>query len=167
MCRRGCRSATLPRSPRTPADRPPHIPPVEPQGPFCTRTIAHRGASCNSRIVLVLTARSPAGTSQPTSCITSRGEFAVPTIVFTGDKPATVIPIQRAAARCMAARQHHRRIASGAPDLAPPPADDPTDAELITDVRAGRLNAYGVLYGRHRNAAGNLARQLARTDIEA
>ncbi|MGW4527863.1 sigma-70 family RNA polymerase sigma factor [Amycolatopsis sp. NPDC004378] len=91
----------------------------------------------------------------------------MPTTVLAGDKSATVVPIQRAAARRMAAQQHHRRVASGVPDLAPPPAEDPTDAELITDVRAGRLNAYGLLYGRHRNAAGNLARQLASSAIEA
>ena len=35
------------------------------------------------------------------------------------------------------------------------------DAELITEVRAGDIEAYGVLFGRHVDAARRLARQLA------
>lgn len=42
-----------------------------------------------------------------------------------------------------------------------------SDAELIASVRAGSLECYGTLYERHVAAAYNLARQLARTSIEA
>ncbi|WP_344073099.1 sigma-70 family RNA polymerase sigma factor, partial [Prauserella alba] len=42
-----------------------------------------------------------------------------------------------------------------------------SDAELIASVRAGQLECYGTLYERHVSAAYNLARQLARTSIEA
>ncbi|HWD06511.1 MAG TPA: sigma-70 family RNA polymerase sigma factor [Amycolatopsis sp.] len=42
-----------------------------------------------------------------------------------------------------------------------------SDAELITDVRAGNIASYGPLYERHSGAAHNLARQLARSSSEA
>ncbi|MFD2397208.1 sigma-70 family RNA polymerase sigma factor [Prauserella oleivorans] len=42
-----------------------------------------------------------------------------------------------------------------------------SDAELIASVRAGKLECYGTLYERHVAAAYNLARQLARTPMEA
>ncbi|MCP2254973.1 RNA polymerase sigma factor, sigma-70 family [Prauserella aidingensis] len=42
-----------------------------------------------------------------------------------------------------------------------------SDAELIASVRAGQLECYGTLYERHVSAAYNLARQLARTSMEA
>ncbi|MFD2422079.1 sigma-70 family RNA polymerase sigma factor [Amycolatopsis pigmentata] len=45
--------------------------------------------------------------------------------------------------------------------------DDQSDADLIASVRAGNLTAYGTLYERHSTAAGNLARQLARSRAEA
>jgi len=40
---------------------------------------------------------------------------------------------------------------------------EPSDAELITAVRAGDRDAYGVLWGRHEAAARNLARQIAKS----
>src|SRR5882757_972855 len=40
---------------------------------------------------------------------------------------------------------------------------EPSDAELITAVRAGDRDAYGVLWGRHETAARNLARQIAKS----
>jgi RNA polymerase sigma factor (sigma-70 family) len=43
----------------------------------------------------------------------------------------------------------------------PSPTTDVTDAELISAVRGGDLDAFGVLFGRHRDAAHRLARQLA------
>jgi RNA polymerase sigma factor (sigma-70 family) len=43
----------------------------------------------------------------------------------------------------------------------------PTDAELIEAVRAGRTEAFGVLYEHHVSAAYNLARQLARSRVES
>ncbi|HEX3787286.1 MAG TPA: sigma-70 family RNA polymerase sigma factor [Pseudonocardiaceae bacterium] len=43
----------------------------------------------------------------------------------------------------------------------------PSDAELITSVRGGQLDAYGALYERHVGAAYNLARQLSRSSAEA
>jgi RNA polymerase sigma factor (sigma-70 family) len=43
----------------------------------------------------------------------------------------------------------------------------PSDAELITSVRNGSIDAYGPLYERHVNAAYNLARQLSRSRAEA
>jgi RNA polymerase sigma factor (sigma-70 family) len=91
----------------------------------------------------------------------------VSTIVFSGAKPATVVPIQRAAARRLAVQRHHRRIAAGAPDLASPTPEGPDDSELIDAVRTGRIEAYGVLYSRHRGAAYNLARQLTHSAAEA
>jgi RNA polymerase sigma factor (sigma-70 family) len=39
----------------------------------------------------------------------------------------------------------------------------PSDAELISQVRAGDIDAYGLLYDRHRDAALRLSRQLAST----
>lgn len=42
-----------------------------------------------------------------------------------------------------------------------------SDAELIADVRAGKIASYGTLYERHSGAAHNLARQLARSSSEA
>lgn len=42
-----------------------------------------------------------------------------------------------------------------------------SDAELIASVRTGELECYGTLYERHVSAAYNLARQLARTSMEA
>ncbi|WP_344056519.1 sigma-70 family RNA polymerase sigma factor, partial [Prauserella halophila] len=42
-----------------------------------------------------------------------------------------------------------------------------SDAELIASVRTGQLECYGTLYERHVSAAYNLARQLARTSMEA
>jgi RNA polymerase sigma factor (sigma-70 family) len=42
-----------------------------------------------------------------------------------------------------------------------------SDAELIAEVRAGKLASYGTLYERHTGAAHNLARQLARSSSEA
>src|SRR4051794_35154748 len=38
----------------------------------------------------------------------------------------------------------------------------PTDAELISAVRGGDLDAYGELFSRHTDAAHRLARQLTR-----
>ncbi len=43
----------------------------------------------------------------------------------------------------------------------------PSDAELIGAVRGGSTDAYATLYARHRAAAYNLARQLARSSAEA
>src|SRR5262245_6167107 len=40
-------------------------------------------------------------------------------------------------------------------------ATEASDAELISQVRAGDIDAYGMLYDRHRDAAHRLARQLA------
>jgi len=40
---------------------------------------------------------------------------------------------------------------------------EPSDAELITAVRAGDREAYGALWGRHEAAARNLARQIAKS----
>jgi RNA polymerase sigma factor (sigma-70 family) len=45
---------------------------------------------------------------------------------------------------------------------APWPAGQPTDEELINEVRTGNTEAYGTLYERHIAAARNLARQLSR-----
>ncbi|MCG8920787.1 sigma-70 family RNA polymerase sigma factor, partial [Actinokineospora sp. PR83] len=45
--------------------------------------------------------------------------------------------------------------------------EGPSDAELIDAVRDGRTAAYGPLYERHVGAARNLARQLARSSVEA
>ena len=42
-----------------------------------------------------------------------------------------------------------------------------SDAELIAEVRAGKIESYGPLYERHTGAAHNLARQLARSSSEA
>ncbi|WP_257922985.1 sigma-70 family RNA polymerase sigma factor, partial [Amycolatopsis iheyensis] len=42
-----------------------------------------------------------------------------------------------------------------------------SDAELIAEVRAGKIASYGTLYERHTGAAHNLARQLARSSSEA
>ncbi|UOZ09938.1 sigma-70 family RNA polymerase sigma factor [Amycolatopsis sp. WQ 127309] len=42
-----------------------------------------------------------------------------------------------------------------------------SDAELIAEVRAGKIASYGGLYERHTGAAHNLARQLARSSSEA
>ncbi|MEU4253405.1 sigma-70 family RNA polymerase sigma factor [Amycolatopsis sp. NPDC026612] len=42
-----------------------------------------------------------------------------------------------------------------------------SDAELIADVRSGKIASYGTLYERHTGAARNLARQLARSSSEA
>ncbi|MGW3964121.1 sigma-70 family RNA polymerase sigma factor [Amycolatopsis sp. NPDC005003] len=42
-----------------------------------------------------------------------------------------------------------------------------SDAELIAEVRSGKLESYGTLYERHTGAARNLARQLARSSSEA
>lgn len=39
--------------------------------------------------------------------------------------------------------------------------DEASDADLISAVRAGDLDAYGVLFGRHREAARRMARQVA------
>jgi RNA polymerase sigma factor (sigma-70 family) len=44
---------------------------------------------------------------------------------------------------------------------------EPGDAELIEAVRAGDVEAYGLLYRRHANAAAGLARQLAGSRAEA
>lgn len=49
-------------------------------------------------------------------------------------------------------------------DLASTPAaaySEATDSELIATVRAGATEAYGELFGRHRDAAMRMARQLA------
>jgi RNA polymerase sigma factor (sigma-70 family) len=43
----------------------------------------------------------------------------------------------------------------------------PSDADLITEVRSGKMDAYGPLYERHVTAAYNLARQLSRSTAEA
>jgi hypothetical protein len=43
----------------------------------------------------------------------------------------------------------------------------PSDSELIQAVRAGRIASFGALYERHVAAAHNLARQLARSAVEA
>jgi RNA polymerase sigma factor (sigma-70 family) len=45
-------------------------------------------------------------------------------------------------------------------------ADEPSDAELITAVRAGNVDAYDLLYRRHLGAARNLAGQLTRSPAE-
>ena len=42
-----------------------------------------------------------------------------------------------------------------------------SDAELIAEVRSGKIESYGPLYERHTGAAHNLARQLARSSSEA
>ncbi|WP_410639372.1 sigma-70 family RNA polymerase sigma factor [Amycolatopsis sp. lyj-346] len=42
-----------------------------------------------------------------------------------------------------------------------------SDAELIAEVRSGKIASYGTLYERHTGAARNLARQLARSSSEA
>ncbi|WP_143264993.1 sigma-70 family RNA polymerase sigma factor, partial [Amycolatopsis lexingtonensis] len=42
-----------------------------------------------------------------------------------------------------------------------------SDAELIAEVRSGKIASYGALYERHTGAAHNLARQLARSSSEA
>ncbi|MET8998919.1 sigma-70 family RNA polymerase sigma factor [Amycolatopsis sp. NPDC004169] len=42
-----------------------------------------------------------------------------------------------------------------------------SDAELIAEVRSGKIKSYGTLYERHTGAAHNLARQLARSSSEA
>ncbi|MFI9452941.1 sigma-70 family RNA polymerase sigma factor [Amycolatopsis sp. NPDC052450] len=42
-----------------------------------------------------------------------------------------------------------------------------SDAELIAEVRDGKIASYGTLYERHSGAAHNLARQLARSSSEA
>lgn len=49
------------------------------------------------------------------------------------------------------------------------PAQEPaqSDTELITAARGGSATAYAELYNRHRPAAYNLARQLARSPAEA
>ena len=39
---------------------------------------------------------------------------------------------------------------------------EPSDAQLISAVRAGDTDSYGMLFGRHRDAANRLARQLVR-----
>ena len=52
-------------------------------------------------------------------------------------------------------------------DAANEPPRLPSDAELIDAVRRGTIKAYGRLYARHVHAAHNLARQLARSPIEA
>ncbi|MGH3716721.1 MAG: RNA polymerase sigma factor, partial [Micromonosporaceae bacterium] len=46
-------------------------------------------------------------------------------------------------------------------------SDGPSDAELITAVRAGDSQAYATLYARHATAATRLARTLARDSSEA
>jgi RNA polymerase sigma factor (sigma-70 family) len=43
-------------------------------------------------------------------------------------------------------------------------ATEASDAELISQVRAGDIDAYGMLYDRHRDAARRLARQLTSAD---
>lgn len=43
-----------------------------------------------------------------------------------------------------------------------PIATDASDADLLAQVRAGRLDAYGELFARHRDAANRLARHLVR-----
>lgn len=88
------------------------------------------------------------------------------TTMWSGGKPAAVVPIHRAAARRLAVQQHRRHVARGGPDLAAPSQETPSDAELLDAVRAGRIEAYGVLYGRHRGAAYNLAGQLTRSTAE-
>ncbi|GAB3162250.1 hypothetical protein GCM10027258_81010 [Amycolatopsis stemonae] len=82
----------------------------------------------------------------------------MPTTMLPSDQPATV-PFQRTPV--------HRTPGSRRPDSAPATrgiqsaGDEPDDAALITAVRAGQHGAYGVLFGRHRLAAYNLAAQLA------
>ncbi|GAB2975066.1 sigma-70 family RNA polymerase sigma factor [Saccharothrix stipae] len=49
----------------------------------------------------------------------------------------------------------------------PPPSPPPSDADLIESVRGGAIQAYGQLYERHVRAARNLARNLARSSVEA
>jgi RNA polymerase sigma factor (sigma-70 family) len=49
----------------------------------------------------------------------------------------------------------------------PADVEGPSDAELITAVRSGQTDAFGVLYRRHVPAALRLARQLARSPAEA
>ena len=43
----------------------------------------------------------------------------------------------------------------------------PSDAELINEVRDGKISSYGTLYERHVTAAYNLARQLSRSTAES
>jgi RNA polymerase sigma factor (sigma-70 family) len=43
----------------------------------------------------------------------------------------------------------------------------PSDAELIDEVRGGKISSYGTLYERHVTAAYNLARQLTRSTAES
>jgi RNA polymerase sigma factor (sigma-70 family) len=45
--------------------------------------------------------------------------------------------------------------------------EEPSDAELITAVRSGDLEAFGLLYRRHLGAAQRLARQITRSAAEA
>ncbi|HSV66620.1 MAG TPA: sigma-70 family RNA polymerase sigma factor [Mycobacteriales bacterium] len=47
------------------------------------------------------------------------------------------------------------------------PGEGSSDAELITAVRSGHTDSYGVLYQRHVGAARRLARQIARSAAEA
>jgi RNA polymerase sigma factor (sigma-70 family) len=47
------------------------------------------------------------------------------------------------------------------------PDVQPSDGELLTQVRAGRIEAYGLLYERHIGAARMFARKLAGTDVVA
>jgi RNA polymerase sigma factor (sigma-70 family) len=94
-------------------------------------------------------------------------EFAVSTTALTGDKPATVVPIQRALARRMAVQQHHNENPTDAREHAISADEGASDATLITDVRAGQISSYGVLYRRHRDAAAALARRLSRSASDA
>jgi RNA polymerase sigma factor (sigma-70 family) len=52
-------------------------------------------------------------------------------------------------------------------DSAKDSSHQPSDAELIEAVRGGTTQAYGQLYTRHVHAANNLARQLAKSPMEA
>ncbi|WP_028661866.1 sigma-70 family RNA polymerase sigma factor, partial [Saccharomonospora saliphila] len=50
---------------------------------------------------------------------------------------------------------------------ASPDRTEPSDADLIAAVRSGRIEAYGVLYERHAEAAERLARHLSRSRPDA
>ncbi|MFD9965049.1 sigma-70 family RNA polymerase sigma factor [Amycolatopsis sp. NPDC058986] len=88
-------------------------------------------------------------------------------ILSSDGNTTTVVPSRHAAVRRTAGQRHHRRASTSPSCPTAPTAEEPSDAELITAVRAGELRPYGTLYSRHRNAANNLARQLARSATEA
>ncbi len=83
----------------------------------------------------------------------------VPPTLGSADRPSTERPASSARPGIRT-----RRLDVAEPSL---PLGPPSDAELIDAVRGGAIQAYGQLYARHVHAAHNLARQLARSPIEA